>query len=245
MIPLLPAKTEVSDDSRGCANLDGKFLHAEGITGDEEKEAVLLKNNGRLLELAALMAMTLTVLVSVFAFRETCGEVRAAVLRLHVVANSDSPADQALKLKVRDAILRESGDLFAAAEDKARALRAAETALPAMEKTARRVVARQGVPYAVHVELGQSAFPTRTYGDVTLPAGVYDAVKVTLGSGAGHNWWCVMFPPLCLPAASDAPGAEDVLGETALALVRENPKLELRFWLVEQWEALRERWKRG
>lgn len=102
-------------------------------------------------------------------------------------------------------------------------------------------MARQGVPYAVHVSLAQSAFPTRTYGNVTLPAGVYDAVKVTLGSGAGHNWWCVMFPPLCLPAACDGPLPREVLTDAAYALVQEDPQLELRFWIVEKWEELKGR----
>lgn len=200
-----------------------------------------MKNNNRLLEKAALTAMALAVLLSVFGFQKTCGEVRAAVLRLHVIANSDSAADQALKLAVRDAILAERGNLFAAAEEKTRALQAAEDALPSLKKTAQRVLAQKGVPYAVHVSLAQSAFPTCSYGEVTLPAGKYDAVKVTLGRGEGHNWWCVMFPPLCLPAVCDGIRPEDVLEDGAYTLVREDPQLEVRFWLVEKWEELKAR----
>ena len=203
-----------------------------------------MKNSGRLLQAAALTAMFLTVALSVLGFSKTCGEVRKAVLRLHVIANSDTPADQSLKLAVRDAILEENGDLFAAAEDKEQAIRSAKAALGQLQKTVQRVVAKQGAPYAVRVELAKSAFLTRTYGDVTLPAGIYDAVKVTLGSGAGHNWWCVLFPPLCLPAAMDMPDAEDVLSDGAFALVEEDPKLELRFWIVEKWEQLRQKHSR-
>ncbi len=202
-----------------------------------------MKQEGRLTALAALTAMALTVLFSILGFSGNCEEVRGAVLRLHVIANSDSAADQALKLQVRDAILKQSGALFAASQNKVQAEQAVYDALPTLEQTAQDVVAAQGFPYAVHAELTQSAFPTRTYGNVTLPAGMYDAVRVTLGSGNGHNWWCVMFPPLCLPAASDKAALEDVLSENALVLVQENPKLELRFWLVEQWEALQMRWR--
>ena len=202
-----------------------------------------MKQEGHLAELAALAAMALTVLFSVLGFSGNCNEVRGAVLRLHVIANSDSAADQALKLQVRDAILKQSGALFAASQTKAQAEQTVRDALPALTKTAQQVVAAKGFPYAVHAELTQSAFPTRTYGNVTLPAGTYDAVKVTLGSGNGHNWWCVMFPPLCLPAASETAALEDVLSGDALALVEENPKFELRFWLVEQWEALQRRWR--
>ncbi len=196
--------------------------------------------NKRLLEKAALAAMALSVLLSVLGFEQTCGEVRTAVLRLHVVANSDSPADQSLKLAVRDAILKTHGGLFAAVKDKAQAMQTAHRMLPELEQTARQVLQQQGSPYAVHVSLAQNAFPTRTYSSTTLPAGVYDTVKVTLGAGDGHNWWCVMFPPLCLPAAC-GPLPEDVLTQEAFALVQEDPKLEVRFWLVEKWEELKRR----
>lgn len=198
-----------------------------------------MKENGRLLELAALAAMAITVLFSVLGFSKECDNVRGAVLRLHVIANSDTAADQTLKLAVRDAILQESGELFAACADREAAKRAAKAALPTLQQAAQRVVAQQGFPYAVKAELAQSEFPTRTYDDVTLPAGQYDAVKITLGSGSGHNWWCVMFPPLCLSAASDLPKLDDVLSGDALALVREDPKYEVRFWLIEKWREMR------
>ena len=210
-------------------------------TERENRKRMVVMKQKRLLEQAALAAMALSVLLSVLGFGQTCGKVRASVLRLHVVANSDSAADQSLKLAVRDAILKAHGGLFAAAKDKAQAVRAARYALPELEQTAQGVLARQGSPYAVHVSLGQSIFPTRTYGSVTLPAGTYDAVKVTLGSGGGHNWWCVMFPPLCLPAACEGMRPQDVLPNEAFALVQEDPQLEMRFWLVEKWEELKVR----
>ena len=192
----------------------------------------------RLLEAAALIAMGICVLLSVLSFAETGSEIQSAVLRLHVIANSDSEADQALKLQVRDALLSES-EALAAADSKQQAEQTLQTQLEAFRRTAKQVVTKQGYDYDVAVSLERAAFPTRTYGDVTLPAGTYDALRVVIGEGKGKNWWCVMFPPLCLPAATDGTKLEDILDEDALRLIHEEPSYELRFWIVEQWE----KWK--
>ena len=93
----------------------------------------------------------------------------------------------------------------------------------------------------VQVSLERAVFPTRTYGSVTLPAGEYDALRVVIGKGDGKNWWCVMFPPLCLPAAEKGTQLGDVLDEEALALTKRPPQYELRFWLLEQWELWKQR----
>ena len=116
------------------------------------------------------------------------------VLRLHILASSDSPADQALKLRVRDALL----PLFEAAEsyDDARSfvLDHGAELLTICQTT----LANAGAPYGAQLLLGESDFPDRTYGGVPFPAGTYDALEIVLGDGAGHNWWCVLFPPLCV-----------------------------------------------
>ncbi len=118
------------------------------------------------------------------------------LVRLHVVANSDGPADQALKLEVRDAILRVSGDLFTARapEDATSIIRAN---LATFEEAARDVVREAGSDYPVRAEFGVFAFPERTYGPLVLRAGDYPALRVVLGDGQGTNWWCILFPPLC------------------------------------------------
>ena len=193
------------------------------------------------LEKAALCAMAVCVVLSVCSFAKDGDSVKNAVLRLHVIANSDTPEDQALKLRVRDALLKKSGDL-AAAESKQQAAQTIEAQLETLKDAAKRVVAQQGFRYDVALSLEHSAFPTRTYGDVTLPAGEYDALRVVIGEGKGQNWWCVMFPPLCLPAASNGPALGDVLDEDALALVHEAPQYDVRFWIVEQWEKLKAKW---
>ena len=193
-----------------------------------------------ILESAALCAMALTVLLSVLSFQKTGDEIRSAVVRLHVIAHSDAPDDQRLKLAVRDALLEE-GKAIAAAQTKQAAEQSLQAELQQYRETAKRVIAAHGYNYDVSVSLESAVFPTRTYGDVTLPAGTYDALRVVIGDGNGKNWWCVMFPPLCLPAAQDGKALEDVLGEDACRLVHETPRYELRFWIVEQWEKWRER----
>ena len=118
----------------------------------------------------------------------------AEVLRLHILANSDSPADQAVKLRVRDALL----PLFEAAgtyED-ARAFVLDHGA--ALLSVCQTTLAAAGIPYGAQLLLGVSDFPDRTYNGTLFPAGPYDALQIVLGEGAGHNWWCVLFPPLCI-----------------------------------------------
>lgn len=124
-------------------------------------------------------------------------DLTAQVVRLHVVANSDSDEDQALKRAVRDAVMDEATPLLAGANSPAEVQAAAESAIPRLEEVAARVVAAWGKAYPVHAEYGRFEFPGKAYGSVFLPAGRYSALKVVIGKGEGANWWCVLFPPLC------------------------------------------------
>ncbi|MDF2630675.1 MAG: stage sporulation protein [Symbiobacteriaceae bacterium] len=123
--------------------------------------------------------------------------LQANLIRLHVVANSDSDADQALKRAVRDAILAEVTPLFAGARTRPEAEAAIAGALDRIEATAAKVIADHGQTYGVHAEVGEYAFPARSYGELFVPAGQYSALRVTLGEAQGANWWCVLFPPMC------------------------------------------------
>jgi len=170
------------------------------------------------------------------------------VLRLHVIANSDSEPDQRAKLHVRDRLLLAGADLFDGSVG-AESAEAEITPRPhELEACARAAVQELGLDYTVHVEVGEAYFNTRTYEEtgVTLPAGRYRAVRVVLGEGKGENWWCVMFPPLCLPAArpQGAVGLDAVLTNGQLRVVKSNPKVEIRFKIVELWEGLLEK-RRG
>ena len=120
-----------------------------------------------------------------------------SVIRLHVIANSDRENDQKLKLKVRDAVLEKFGNELDTYEGIDYSRAEIEKNLELIENCARDVIDSSGYDYDVKASLGKSDFPTKTYGDVTLPAGTYEALKIEIGKAEGKNWWCVMFPPLC------------------------------------------------
>ncbi|MGE5592527.1 MAG: stage II sporulation protein R [Betaproteobacteria bacterium] len=119
------------------------------------------------------------------------------LIRLHVVANSDSEDDQALKLEVRDAILARARTLLGSVKTKEEAWQVLLEKAGELQAAAIDRIRASGKPYGACVEMGTFAFPERTYGPITVPSGDYDAVRVVLGEGKGQNWWCVLFPPLC------------------------------------------------
>ena len=119
------------------------------------------------------------------------------LIRFHVLANSDSEQDQALKRAVRDAILKEVAPKLAASESLDESRQILKEIRPEMEDIARSVVKAWGKEYSIHTEYGHFSFPTKSYGSLVLPAGDYEALRVVIGEGQGSNWWCVLFPPLC------------------------------------------------
>lgn len=125
------------------------------------------------------------------------------VLRLHVVANSNSARDQMVKLKVRNAVLEYARTCFAEAKDASEAYRMAEAKKDDLREVAIQVLAQNSCPYRASVSVGHFAFPTRVYAQDVFPAGEYAAVRIVLGEGRGRNWWCVLFPPLCLEEAKN------------------------------------------
>ena len=183
--------------------------------------------------LGLLLALALGPL-SVFA--RDCGQIRQEVLRLHILANSDSPEDQELKLAVRDRLLREGAELFAPSAGLEEAVETARRSLPRLEALAREEIRAQGYDYPVSVTLAPTFFETRQYDEYTLPAGRYLALQVVIGSGEGRNWWCVMYPPLCVPAAADpqSPQLQEI------RLLDETPGCRMGFAVVELWQRLEE-----
>lgn len=124
-------------------------------------------------------------------------DLSSSVFRLHVIANSDSKEDQDLKYKVRDALIDYMNNLCSNVSDKSEAIAIANSHISDFEKIAIKVIRDNGYNYNVSVEIGNFEFPTKSYGDISLPSGYYDALRVKIGSASGQNWWCVMFPPLC------------------------------------------------
>lgn len=193
------------------------------------------------IELSFLFAFLLAVIISLCGFETECKTISTKVLRLHVIAASDSQEDQALKLKVRDSVLKCSQDILSGETQKGTAERRIAANLDALRHAAEEEIQKNGYRYPVRVELTKADFPTRTYENVTLPAGQYNAVRVVIGNGEGKNWWCVMFPPLCLSAAKKQTGLSDVLNKDELTLTQSDPKYEIRFWIVEKIEKLKAR----
>lgn len=155
------------------------------------------------LDIAMAIGIVLTMLFSGFSsFAQDCESIRGEVLRLHIPANSDSEYDQQIKLRLRDFVLQQYGTQLSCEGDLAGAIQHTRELLPEIEQACNGFLAAEGAPYRAKAELCEMYFTTRTYADITLPAGTYTALRITLGSGEGQNWWCVMFPPLCIPAAS-------------------------------------------
>ena len=120
-----------------------------------------------------------------------------AVFRLHVLANSDSEEDQALKIKVRDELLKYMNSISSNCTTKEEAISIAESHKEEFQKIAENTIKENGYDYSVKINIGNFYFPTKNYGDISLPAGLYDALRVEIGEAKGQNWWCVMFPSLC------------------------------------------------
>lgn len=125
-----------------------------------------------------------------------------SVFRLHIIANSNSEADQNLKLKVRDNIIKYMNSLTLNSADKNNIISIVSNNLNSFKDIAIKTIQENGYNYNVNIEIGNFYFPTKTYGDISFPSGTYDALKIEIGEAIGQNWWCVLFPPLCLVGSS-------------------------------------------
>lgn len=171
-------------------------------------------------------------------FNAACDDLRANVLRLHIIANSDSAPDQELKLKIRDRLLEQSNEIFREADDIESAVLTAEDSLTEIEEIADGVITEYGCGYNAKAEVADSYFETREYDDFTLPAGTYKSLVITLGEGKGKNWWCVIFPEICLPAATDASLSDSTARESA-KIAENKSRYIMRFKAVEVYEDIK------
>lgn len=170
-------------------------------------------------------------------FAEDCGTVRGEVLRLHIPANSDSEEDQAVKLELRDFLLAEYGNELSACNDLSAAEKRARELLPEIERRCTEFLGERGFVYGAKAELVNMYFTTREYDRLILPAGEYTALRITLGSGEGHNWWCVIFPQLCLPAVSEPTDKSDN-AESVLEAFGKPQKVTVKFAIYEWLQGL-------
>lgn len=174
----------------------------------------------------------------VCSFGEECSFIRENTLRLHILANSDSPADQALKLKIRDAVLSHSGELFSGCDTRQKMVSAAQEQLSDIQRIAEQTAMHNGYDLPVTVSVTDMFFETRRYDNVLLPAGTYTAVRIELGKAAGKNWWCVLYPPLCVSAAQTGFTEEEAQISDSLLQQEELPRYRVRLAVVEWWESL-------
>ena len=168
-----------------------------------------------------------------------------AVFRLHVLANSDSAEDQALKLKVRDSLLNYMNDICSNCTTKEEAISLANENKKNFQQIAEQTISENGYNYPVKINIDNFYFPTKNYGDITLPAGFYDALRVEIGEAKGKNWWCVMFPSLCFIDVSSGivddsakENLEKNLEEESYSIIsdKNNSEIKLKFKLIELFE---------
>lgn len=169
-------------------------------------------------------------------------EIYDTVVRLHVIANSDSDADQALKLKVRDEIIGIVSPAVEGCKNQTEAIAAIGEIRDQLQAAAEDVIAAEGYDYEVNIELGEEYYPTKNYESCAFPEGTYVSLRINIGEGEGQNWWCCLFPPLCLSAATpeDDESNEDAFISVGLTpdqykIITENdtPKYKIRFKFLE------------
>ncbi len=203
----------------------------------------------KLLDIAMLLGTAAAIITALFAgFAKECDELRDNTFRLHILANSDSADDQRVKYALRDFMLTDLGAIFGACDSKDETRALATRNLAYIEQRANDFLRENGSRSSVRCSVETTDFPTRVYGDVTLPAGRYDALRVVIGEGEGHNWWCVLYPSVCLRAVSTehSPFPRRELYEsrkaadraTSDSLKAERGEVEFRFALYDLLRAL-------
>ena len=190
----------------------------------------------KILAKAMLTAMVLSFIFTQTFFTAECEDIPNRLVRLHILANSDTEADQRLKLQVRDYILSIAGDIFENADNKIEAEHIAATNVDKIVNQAQQYVYSLGFDYKVNGEMRYNMyFDTRDYQGFSVPAGRYDALRITIGEGKGHNWWCVMFPPMCFSAAEydSSKRLDSVLNDSQSDITENKDKYEYRLKIVE------------
>ncbi|MBQ8540458.1 MAG: stage II sporulation protein R [Clostridia bacterium] len=179
-------------------------------------------------KIAVCILVSLLVATSVVSYSESLSkELSAGIVRLHIIAESNSKEDQAVKLKVRDALLKEM-EMFENTED-------VKLSLARLEAVADNVLKKEGFAYSAKAEYGQFDFPTKHYDGFSLPKGRYNAVRIRLGKAEGENWWCVLFPPLCMvDAATEEELLKETFGENYSMVVQEDKlPVKIKFKIAE------------
>lgn len=194
------------------------------------------------LEIALLVLLAVCLLTGAMSLRNQ-DVLQQKMIRLHVVANSDSDRDQTLKLQVRDKVLAFTEQTMRASTSREEANNALREALPQIKRMAEDILRENDCSDSVEARLEPAEFPLKAYDGFRLPAGEYMALRVLIGEAAGQNWWCVVYPPLCMAAASDVreTGIACGMEQEELSLMQEeNEAYQVKFRFMELWEQLRQ-----
>lgn len=182
------------------------------------------------------------VVVTGFYSEKMHSDIKGSLIRLHIIANSDSKEDQDLKYRIRDKLIQNYSEIPADGLEQAQQNLVDQ--LPSIEQMVNAWLEEEQVPYRAKAVMGKDYFPTKQYGNLKLPAGEYEAVKVILGEGKGQNWWCVMFPPICfvdgttgfIDDDSEAYLKENLSEEEFKLITDDSAPVEIRFKIVELWQ---------
>lgn len=195
-----------------------------------------------ILFILSLLLFLYTTICAISYVDAVSSDISNSVFRLHVIANSNSDEDQALKYKVRDNLLNYMNNLCENCNSKEDAIKIVSKHQEEFKQIALETVKNEGFSYDIKIEIGNFEFPTKHYGDISLPAGFYDALKVEIGKAEGRNWWCVMFPSLCFVDISSGivpdeskEELQNVLSDEEYAIISDNnnPSIKLKFKLLE------------
>lgn len=192
----------------------------------------------KLFNISLCFALISSMFLVLLDFDASCNELRKNVLRLHIIANSNSDEDQMLKLKIRDQILLESGEIFDLAKDIDQAIIVANDNTEKFSEIANTVIKRNGFSYNAQASIGDSYFETRVYDDFTLPAGIYKSLIIEVGKAQGENWWCVIFPEICLPTTTKG-DLSDTVSQKSVEIAKSPQKYIMRFKAVEIFEEIK------
>ncbi len=195
-----------------------------------------MKKNLKMVIILSFLLFLYTSICAISYAQNISTEIADSVFRLHVLANSDSEEDQNLKYKVRDNLLNYMNSICKNCTSKQEAISIVEENKNTFEQIARDTLKEEGYSYSVKINIGNFEFPTKNYGDISLPAGFYDALRVEIGEAKGQNWWCVMFPPLCFVDISSGVVPDDSkelmennLSEEEFALISDKSDNEIQF----------------
>lgn len=194
------------------------------------------------LEISLIIGFALIVLTTAFtSYASSLKNIRENFLRLHILANSDSDEDQEIKYAIRDRVLEFGGDYFYDTDlrySKQEAKQTLSSNLSSIKQIAEQVVSEYNKEYEIDVLIEEKYFNTRVYEEVTLPAGMYESLVINIGSAQGKNWWCVMFPPMCLPAASESQELSNMLDDNQLKIITGDKVYNIEFAVVEFFEKI-------